>query len=177
MKDEPNTCWKRAATVGAVFYWSLPSFINISCMALLTQTIFCSFIHQCNKSFNHMHWFFHTFLCGWWAECQRNFCYFRKINLAVSSFCVFYSNKKRDWIAAFYCVEKCYRLALSAPGFLEQLVNSITLFCLSSPKFYSQLLKIWNHFKNCYNLGHNVLRLFDVLPNFPFTASEINRDY
>ena len=28
-----------------------------------------------------------------------------------------------------------------------------------------------------YNLGHNILRLFDVLPNFPFTTSETNRDY
>ena len=27
------------------------------------------------------------------------------------------------------------------------------------------------------NLGHNILRLFDVLPNFLFTASETNRDY
>ena len=27
-----------------------------------------------------------------------------------------------------------------------------------------------------YNLGH-ILRLFDVLPNFPFTTGEINRDY
>ena len=28
-----------------------------------------------------------------------------------------------------------------------------------------------------YNLGHNILRLFDVLPNFPFTTGETNRDY
>ena len=28
-----------------------------------------------------------------------------------------------------------------------------------------------------YNLGHNILRLFDILPNFPFIASETNRDY
>ena len=38
--------------------------------------------------------------------------------------------------------------------------------------------------KNChylqsyiYNLGHNILRLFDVLPNFLLTTSETNRDY
>ena len=29
----------------------------------------------------------------------------------------------------------------------------------------------------CYNSGHNILRLFDVLPNFSFTTSETNRDY
>ena len=28
-----------------------------------------------------------------------------------------------------------------------------------------------------YNLGHNVLGLFDVLPNFSFTTSETNHDY
>ena len=27
------------------------------------------------------------------------------------------------------------------------------------------------------NPFHNILRLFDVLPNFPFTASETIRDY
>ena len=25
--------------------------------------------------------------------------------------------------------------------------------------------------------GHNILRLFDVLPNFSFTTSETDRDY
>ena len=28
-----------------------------------------------------------------------------------------------------------------------------------------------------YNLGHNILRLFDVFAIFPFTTSETNRDY
>ena len=27
---------------------------------------------------------------------------------------------------------------------------------------------------SCNNLGHNIFRLFDVLPNFPFTTSETN---
>ena len=34
----------------------------------------------------------------------------------------------------------------------------------------SKLDKIYNHF-------HNILRLFDVLPNFPFTISETMPDY
>ena len=38
-----------------------------------------------------------------------------------------------------------------------------TLFCFLSVSFY-------NHF-------HNILRLFDVLPNFPFTKIETMRDY
>ena len=28
-----------------------------------------------------------------------------------------------------------------------------------------------------YNLGHNILKLFDALPNFPFTTSEKNSNY
>ena len=28
-----------------------------------------------------------------------------------------------------------------------------------------------------YNLGHNIFRLFDVVPNFPFTTSEMNHDH
>ena len=28
-----------------------------------------------------------------------------------------------------------------------------------------------------YNHFHNILRLFDALPNFPFTTSETMRDY
>ena len=28
-----------------------------------------------------------------------------------------------------------------------------------------------------YNDGHNILRIFDAIPNFLFTTSEANRDY
>ena len=31
--------------------------------------------------------------------------------------------------------------------------------------------------KNTYNHGHNILKLFDTLPNFLFTTSETKRDY
>ena len=31
--------------------------------------------------------------------------------------------------------------------------------------------------KTIYNLCRNILKLFDVLPNFPFTTSERNHDY
>ena len=31
--------------------------------------------------------------------------------------------------------------------------------------------------RNTYNQFHNILRLFDVLPNFPFTTSETMGDY
>ena len=37
-------------------------------------------------------------------------------------------------------------------------------------RFYEKKSEGYNHF-------HNVLRLFDVLINFPFTASETMRDY
>ena len=32
-------------------------------------------------------------------------------------------------------------------------------------------------FAIAYNHFHNILRLFDILPNFAFTTSEIMRDY
>ena len=31
-------------------------------------------------------------------------------------------------------------------------------------------------YQSIYNLGHNILRIFDVLPIFSFTTSETNRD-
>ena len=44
-------------------------------------------------------------------------------------------------------------------------------FVLSCPKYILNLLS------TIYNHGHNILRLFDTLPNFLFTTSEIKRDY
>ena len=35
----------------------------------------------------------------------------------------------------------------------------------------------WSYFILTYNQFHNVLRLFDVLPNLPFTTSEMMADY
>ena len=35
--------------------------------------------------------------------------------------------------------------------------------------------KVKENFRD--NHFHNILRLFDVLPNFPFTTSETKRDY
>ena len=34
-----------------------------------------------------------------------------------------------------------------------------------------------NNTLRIYNHSHNILRLFDVLPNFPFTKSETMDDY
>ena len=39
-----------------------------------------------------------------------------------------------------------------------------------------QLMKTYLH-RPIHNHLHNILRLFYVLPNFPFTASETKRDY
>ena len=39
-------------------------------------------------------------------------------------------------------------------------------------------MKIENAKENFLDiLGHNIFRRFDVLPNFSFTASEMNHDY
>ena len=31
--------------------------------------------------------------------------------------------------------------------------------------------------KNVYNHGHNIMKMFDVLPNFPFTTTETKPNY
>ena len=37
---------------------------------------------------------------------------------------------------------------------------------------------IWSKiYIGVYNYFHNIFRLFDILPNFPFTTSETIRDY
>ena len=40
------------------------------------------------------------------------------------------------------------------------------------------LLEATKNGKSClYNYGHNIMRIFYVLPNFPFTTSEKKPDY
>ena len=39
------------------------------------------------------------------------------------------------------------------------------------------VLGVFEALKTIYNHFHNILRLFDVLPNFPFTTSETMRNY
>ena len=39
------------------------------------------------------------------------------------------------------------------------------------------VVKLRNNQDLNHNQLHNILRLFDVLPNFPFTTSETMRDY
>ena len=40
-----------------------------------------------------------------------------------------------------------------------------------------ELLQSSNWNGSFYNSDHNILRFFDVLPNFAFTTSETKRDY
>ena len=41
---------------------------------------------------------------------------------------------------------------------------------------YNKFITSWTSMFN-YNHVHNILRLFDLLPNFPFTTSETMGDY
>ena len=52
--------------------------------------------------------------------------------------------------------------------------NSFSCTSLSS-SLYTKVLSVFA--EAYYNHFHNILRLFDVLPNFPFTTSETKRDY
>ena len=49
---------------------------------------------------------------------------------------------------------------------------SVTISRCLQGCLFQQLLS-----SHSYNPDHNILRLFDVLPNFLFTTSEIERDY
>ena len=49
------------------------------------------------------------------------------------------------------------------------------LLFLTYKKLWSWSLKFF--IKLFYNHGHDILRLFDVLPNFSFITSETKRDY
>ena len=40
----------------------------------------------------------------------------------------------------------------------------------------SQMISLFRKNNKIYNHGHNIFRIFDVLPNFPFTTSEMMRD-
>ena len=62
--------------------------------------------------------------------------------------------------------------------------KAIIIAILGQKSLYWELNKVLSSgMYNCnfktinYNLGHNILRFFDVLPNFPFTTSETNGDY
>ena len=60
------------------------------------------------------------------------------------------------------------RLALQINGLVTVQYKLLLKFCTDYSKINKQ--EIYNHF-------HNILRLFDVLPNFPFTTSEAMGDY
>ena len=59
------------------------------------------------------------------------------------------------------------------------LMNNITKWCKICCKIFKACVTILGLYllKGCYNDGHNILRLFDTIPNFLFTKSEAKRDY
>ena len=65
----------------------------------------------------------------------------------------------------------------------EKLLPGNVIVCLHFNFFFLYFILLSEyesiHFplQSFYNLGHNILRLFDVLPNFPLTISETSRDY
>ena len=63
-------------------------------------------------------------------------------------------------------------------------LNNAINTCLINLNIYIMLFKYalniyedHRHISIIYNHFHNILILFDVLPNFPFTTSETMRDY
>ena len=62
--------------------------------------------------------------------------------------------------------------------FRRHLSSHLVKLKFNQAKAGRQQFYIMKYFFNImnYSLGQNLLRLFDVLPNFPFTTSETNRD-
>ena len=58
-------------------------------------------------------------------------------------------------------------------------INLMSRFNSLSRETLNVIIKIWwleNQILQSNNHFHNIFRLFDVLPNFPFTTSETMRD-
>ena len=59
----------------------------------------------------------------------------------------------------------------------EKFILTMLYFSLPTIAFTHDMEVISHHVLSIYNHFHNILRLFDVLPNFPFTTSETMGDY
>ena len=62
---------------------------------------------------------------------------------------------------------------------ITNVLTSVTENVTSGGLGYAEeeMLKTYEHRKNVCNQFHNILRLFDVLPNFPLATSETMGDY
>ena len=65
-------------------------------------------------------------------------------------------------------------LLLKSPHFVYSETATSAEFKIIANSFF---LYTTTKSNGVYNHFHNILRLFDMLPNFPFTASETMRDY
>ena len=71
---------------------------------------------------------------------------------------------------AFYISD--WKQCTSINGFNSDLTN-----IYGEPKIWFQVVTYSLHILVVYNHEHNILRLFDTLPNFLFTTSETKCDY
>ena len=71
-----------------------------------------------------------------------------------------------------------FHLSVNAREYLQK-ARKTALLILSYVFLDNQLLLrgVGVHYSQNYNYGHNILRIFDVLPNFPFITCETKPDY
>ena len=79
---------------------------------------------------------------------------------------------KRQLLICAYSKGFSYMLFFSYYNSMLHLIHPLS----QSRNMIGQLMKTYLH-RPIHNHLHNILELFDVLPNFPFTASETKRDY
>ena len=64
-----------------------------------------------------------------------------------------------------------------SPILLQELINDFTACKQRSGTLLLAEDVTSSHGLGNYNHGHNIMRIFNVLPNFPFTRSEMKPDY
>ena len=73
--------------------------------------------------------------------------------------------------------EKKNKRTLESLGLISEKANKSKVSLKKDITVQFEALRNVNIFKKFYNHFHDILRLSDVLPNFPFTTSEMMRDY
>ena len=101
-----------------------------------------------------------------------------KILSSTSTVFIFYIVAiSRNRYSLVFCIKVVLRLDLvhsKYTGNRERIRRWIKSRLLSQ---LSRIVALWKRFYLTYNHFHDILRLFDVLPNFLFTISETMRNY
>ena len=126
----------------------------------------------------------HHIHCVGYILCHQSktmkFCWFDKFLFYSLYFKLYSLNVSNIYYSTMH-LYICYNLLLQQHFYSRLLLFYVHYWIdlwLQSEKFFNcNASSFIFHFSNDYNLGHNILRRFVVLPNFSFAASETDCDY